>query len=188
MNFQNNNCLIFGFDDSNHSGNFGDEYIVAAISRLPGDSTCKSFKNRRDFSVVNNFLEKSGKDYFFTRLSHNDFSKNRFNLPLVAPFFVDYFVQGLPEEEKPRKIFLFFDGPLKEKWKSTLEKDLKDFSLEVDSFTGDRKRNCPEVVYVADVLSNALYRDFKEGVYTSTDKEISLDKKALNNRRFLFKK
>ena len=180
------NCLIFGFDDSNHSGNFGEEYIVSVVSKLYEDSMPEAFKNRRNLSLVQKLMDNPDRDYVFTRLNHEFASRNKYNLPLVAPLIAENFIRGLSEEEKPEKIFLYFDGPIKAWWENILENDFERFDIEIDCFTGNKKLHCPKVVYMADVISNDLYRKVKEGASLPLTRQVSLDEKSLFQRDSFF--
>ncbi len=175
--------LYAGFDASqysngqfNHSNNRLNEICAGVFSTLPEDKKCKPFSHKRDISLLNLLDSNSRHSFSITldRDSEQDFSDN---LIYSAPYLLNYFLETMPLYEFD-KIELHFDGPMRKKERTFLEKQLSRFASEIivknytkffnqNNLQPPRrirgKRNSksamqPVVVGLADILSNILFK------------------------------
>lgn len=152
--------LYIGFDDSNHAGHVKKEIIVGIFSSIPEDNVIQKFPKRRDFKKVRNWMKNHNRDYRFTTLDHDFYFRNNYNLPLTAIYLVEDYLKSVKNKDFPTQISLNFDGLLKINWRKILESDFSDFGLTIKNFKEKEKRNCPKLIYMADVFSNNLFKTF----------------------------
>lgn len=151
------NILYVGLDDSNHAGERRGEIVVATFSFNHEDSLVKNFRRKRDFRRAENWLKNSETDYRFCVLMDEKFRHIYTNLPYTAPFLINSFLKDYSEEVSNIKIYL--DGFVESKYRNLLKKSFSDYpNLAVDYFIKRRGiHNCPNVVYMAHLLSHNLY-------------------------------
>lgn len=151
------NELYIGLDDSNHAGKTKQEIIVSIFSTFKEDSIVKKFPNRRDYEKTMNLLKSKKRDYRFLLLPHEISKSNKYNLPLVAPYLIEDYLNANSIKDYETNIYLYFNGDLKNNWKKILKEDFKDFKgLEMKTFSSRGKQ--PLMVKLADTLANMLYR------------------------------
>ncbi len=158
--------LYVGADESNHAGKTKGEVVVATFSSRHEDGVVKPFPNKRSSEILDEWLEGPETDYRFTLLAHDVSAKNYSNLSSALPYLVKAYMQQ-NEIKELEVVKAYLDGRLNGFHKRSLKESLQDFAqeIDVDSFTkgsgrkGSPKRLvAPKVVYVADVLSNRIFR------------------------------
>lgn len=183
--------IYCGFDDSNHASlNPKNEIIVGVFSENPDDFIVRHRYSRRNIEKVLNSLEGPNRTYLFTQLPKNKMFNHHFNLPLVAPFLFQEYLNRFPGDKSPNCVTLGFDGEIYKRWENVLKKDfLREYDLEVkiENFTEKNKKICPFPVYAADTISNWLFRSSFEDVVTEHDEMINIPFEVLVERYKLFK-
>lgn len=186
-----NRDIYCGLDDSNHaSQNPKSEIIVGVFSENRSDFNSERQNTRRDIVSINNYLEGSDRTYLFTQLPKDKMFNRHFNLPLVAPFFMEEYLQRFPGKMPPTSITLGFDGMIYRKWKNVLKKDFSDkygVDVSVEYFTGKTKRVCPYPVYSADAISNWLFGLSFEEIVVDKDEMFNIPLEELVERYKLFR-
>ncbi len=176
--------LYVGFDDSNHAGLVKKEIIVGIFSRMPEDNLIQRFPKKRNSKKVRNWLKNSDRDYRFTTLDHEFSFRNNYNLPLTAIYLVKDYLKSVDNKNFPTQISLNFDGLLRTGWRKILESDFSDFRLKIKNFKGKEKRNCPKLMYIADVFAHYLFKNKFEKI--SRDKRLVVLPREIYKREMLF--
>lgn len=163
------NSLYVGLDDSNHAGTSKGEIIVAVFSPIHEDSLVKSWGNGRlSSSNLERFFENPERDYRFTLLTDEKYRHNSQNLPQNASLLVNPYLDSLNGEIDILKIYL--DGNLKSRERIKLKEKFTNVpNLVLDNFIKKKRttrnnqiikgHHCPRLVYIADSLANALYKE-----------------------------
>lgn len=190
--YQSRNRDIYcGFDDSNHaSQNPKSEIIVGVFSENRSDFISERQATRRNMTLISNYLEGSARTYLFTQLPKDKMFNRHFNLPLVAPFFMDEYLQRFPGKMSPTSITLGFDGMIYKKWKNVLKQDFSEeygLDVNVEYFTGKTKRVCPFPVYSADAISNWLFGLSFGEIVMDRDEMFNISLEELAERYKLFR-
>ena len=165
--------LYIGMDDSNHGQvkSLIGEIIVATCSYNSLFWESKKHHQKRNYNRVEECLEK-GVDYAYTILPHEIARKNISNLPLVAPFFVKYFLNA----KHASRVKLGLDGKLQKTDKEKLNNIFSSEKINVtinDFPKRNRPHYGPELVYLSHIIANRLIRSFlkfaKDKHYTPFD-------------------
>ncbi|MFZ1970808.1 MAG: hypothetical protein WAU65_01340 [Candidatus Nanoarchaeia archaeon] len=150
--------LYIGMDDSNHGETKSrvGEIIVASYSHNKLLWNEKKSPDSRDYSRVEECLEKRLVDYIYTILPHEVAKHKYSNLPLVAPFFVEHLIsqKWIPE------IKIGLDGQLHREDKTSLIKyfEGRDISVSISNYIKRNKVHVgPELIYLSHLLANHLF-------------------------------
>ncbi len=156
------NVLIVGLDDSNHAGERKSEIIVATFSFVHEDSLVKKFGKRASYEEFQRWFSTNGIDYRFSILENKELEHVPTNIPHVAPFLIRNFLENYLFEIENIKIYL--DGILRKDQKEHIKRSFQEYpNIIIDNFIKRHSlHECPNVVYMADILSHTLYHsDFQ---------------------------
>lgn len=181
--------LYVGLDDSNHAGKRGGEIIVAIFSTLHEDSFVQHFPNRRNYRSVNEWLDHPERSYKFTVLTHDLSASTRYNLVWVAPFLIEGYLRENFPENSPRSLHIFLDGEIAPSWARVLRQDFTGVPyVDVSNFTGESKRHCPRLSYMADVHASQLFKNHTLDNLLKKKELITIPLENLINRRNLLQR
>ncbi len=179
--------LYIGLDDSNHAdASKRAEIITAIFSFKHEDSLRKVWPKQRRKGNALRSMRNPGLDYRFTILDEEVFTHTPYNIPLLAPYLIDNFIEGLVE--KPDNIKIYLDGLHTSKHKDLLRESFRgEFpDVVVSHFTKNKGvPNCPRVVDLAHNYANMLINE-PSGIVLNDPKRVIVPGEELLKRALKF--